>query len=95
MLSDSIILKLLFVKLSGVEKWCSLAKVEFVSILENRKILNGLSESPKFTFIYLFVTFACCIKLQAKVNLGTGLSAPTHVKTDIVQSLLTKSKTID
>ena len=69
-LRDSVIIKLSFVKLSRVEKYCSLATIEFVSIYEGNILYGYKVKAPTLhkTLKYLFVIFVCCVELRAKVN---------------------------
>ena len=69
-LRDSVIIKLLFVKLSRVEKYCSLATIEFVSMYKGNILYGYKVKAPILhkTLKYLFVIFVCCVELRAKVN---------------------------
>ena len=69
-LRDSVIMKLLFVKLSCVENivyWQQLKLYQF----SKEKVLYGYKVNAPIlhkTLKYLFVIFVCCVELRAKVN---------------------------
>ena len=73
-LRDSVIIKLLFVKLSCAEKYCSLATILlFLYQCLKGKLLYGYKVKAPIlhkTLKYWFVIFECCVKLslRAKVN---------------------------
>ena len=65
-------------KISLIQKYCSLTTIKFVSVLKKKK--NWMAKLK--TLKYLFVTFACCVELQAKVKWIWFVS---NVKTYFVQ----------
>ena len=81
-LRDSVIIKLLFVKLSCIENIVYWKQLNLYQCLKG-KILYGYK--VKATILhkrlkYLFVIFVCCVELQAKVN--SGVNYNWFVKTD-------------
>ena len=69
-LRDSVIIKLLFVKLPCVENIVYWQQLNLYQCLKG-KIFYGLKVKATIlhkTLKYLFVFFVCCVELRAKVN---------------------------
>ena len=69
-LRDSVIIKLLFVKLSCVENIVYWQQLNLYQCLKG-KIVCGYKVKATIlhkTLKYLFVIFVCCVELRAKVN---------------------------
>ena len=69
-LRDSVIIKLLFVKLSCVENIVYWQQLNLYHCLKGKILYGYKVEAPILhkTLTYLFVIFVCCVELRAKVN---------------------------